>query len=110
MILTDDTKILANAFTLNMVNFDTLQKGINVNVVPITREDALNRMTMSAIGHQDLADMLNVDCNRINIELNVGDSILVCQRIGKRLNKGATKIDSNGDFILAFFEVTIQSL
>ena len=61
------TKFLSNAFSLQMV---ANAKEINLNIKEVEQptKEELQSMT-SAIGHQDLANILGVECKRINFSL-----------------------------------------
>ena len=69
-----------------------------------TKEE-LQSMT-SAIGHQDLANILGVECKRINISLTNEDCLVVAQLVGGRLPEGSTTLPDG--FSLKWFKVTIQ--
>lgn len=81
-------KYLSNSFSLNMVNRDL--KNYNVYVRRII-EPKLDDY-MSCVGHEDLARLIGVHCNRCTIALNPDDELLVAQYIGERLPLGCTKL------------------
>jgi hypothetical protein len=45
-----------------------------------------------AIGHRDVAAIVGFPYRRESVEAEPGDSILVCQYRGRRLEEGATKL------------------
>ena len=105
---------LANAFSLQMINnfpcdihVEELD-GINADYICIqanTPEDHPNHI-VSAVGHADTANVLNVPCNRINVSLKKGDTLYVAQLIGGRLPEGCTKLPEG--FTFKFLKVTIK--
>lgn len=87
---------LGNAFSLQMVPDDEASL---VSITPLEKEEweaMLERARVgeveSVIGHEDLARLLGVPCNRKNISLNRGDILYVAQVVGGRLPVGATKL------------------
>lgn len=89
---------LLNAFSLQMVDTPCTVKFENVDVLP----DNL----VSAIGHQDTANVLGVAMNRINVKLNKGDVAYVAQLMGGRLPEGATTLPEG--FSFKFVKVTVE--
>lgn len=92
---------LCNAFSLQMLN---LNEESNIKIKPVTVEqvkEILEDGFVSAIGHEDTANVLSdileisIPCNRINISLEKGDTIIVAQFVGGRLPVGATKLPDN---------------
>ena len=53
---------------------------------------------VSAVGHPDTARVLGVPMNRMNVALNEGDTICVCQLTGGRLPEGATTLPDGFKF------------
>lgn len=98
------TKYISNAFSLQMV---ANAKEINLNITEIEKPtlDELKEMT-SAIGHADLANILGVECNRINISLKGDDVLYVAQLIGGRLPEGTTTLPEG--FSLKWYKITIK--
>ena len=52
----------------------------------------------SAIGHADTAAVLGVPMNRVNVQLNAGDSAFVAQLEGGRLPEGSTTLPEGFKF------------
>ena len=76
---------LLNAFSLQMLqSFPASVKIEEVYELP----DGLT----SAIGHADTANVLGVECNRINVTLFKGSTAYVAQLQGGRLPEGATTL------------------
>ena len=82
---------LLNAFSLQMVT------GFPVNV-KFEEVTELPRGLVSAIGHQDTANVLGVDMKRINVVLNAGDIFYVAQLQGGRLPEGSTTLPEGYSF------------
>lgn len=82
---------LLNAFSLQMVTgFPVAVKFEEVTELP--------RGLVSAIGHQDTANVLGVDMKRINVVLNAGDIFYVAQLQGGRLPEGSTTLPEGYSF------------
>ena len=97
---------LVNAFTPNMLSPETLIEGFNVSFDSVSKEEAMNLMTDSAIGHEDFAEALNVPYNRVSLKLRKGDTFVLAQRIGERLPEGTTTL--NGDIQVVFLKGVIK--
>jgi hypothetical protein len=88
---------LLNAFSLQMLDGDATVKFTEVNSLP----EGLT----SAIGHQDTAKVLGVECNRINVTLQKGDVAYVAQLQGGRLPEGCTTLPEGFSFKFIKVEV-----
>lgn len=60
--------------------------------------DELPENLISAIGHQDTANVLGVPMNRINVHLSKGDVAYVAQLQGGRLPEGSTTLPEGFSF------------
>jgi len=89
---------LLNAFSLQMVDVPCTAKFEEVSKLP----EGLT----SAVGHQDTANVLGVEMNRVNVHLERGDVAYVAQLIGGRLPEGATTLPEG--FSFKFIKVTID--
>lgn len=90
---------LLNAFSLQMISeFPTNVKFEEVDTIP--------NGLVSAIGHQDTANVLGVPMNRVNVSLSKGDVAYIAQLQGGRLPEGATTLP-NG-FTFKFIKVSIE--
>lgn len=89
---------LLNAFSIQMIDTPCSVQFDHVDTLP----DGL----ISAIGHQDTANVLGVEMNRINVKLNVGDIAYVAQLKGGRLPEGSTTLPEG--FSFEFIKVTIK--
>lgn len=88
---------LLNAFSLQMVDVPCS--------VCFEEVDALPDGLVSAIGHQDTANVLGVPMNRINVHLSKGDVAYVAQLQGGRLPEGSTTLPDG--FSFKFIKVTV---
>ena len=90
---------LLNAFSLQMISeFPTNVKFEEVDTIP--------NGLVSAIGHQDTANVLGVPMNRVNVTLSKGDVAYIAQLQGGRLPEGATTLP-NG-FTFKFIKVSVE--
>ena len=88
---------LLNAFSLQMLQGDA--------TVKFTEVDSLPAGLTSAIGHQDTANVLGVEMNRINVPLQKGDVAYVAQLQGGRLPEGSTTLPEGFSFKFVKVEV-----
>ena len=100
---------IANAFSLQMLQkFPT-----NIHVEEIAAADVAKLQLESAIGHQDTATVLSnilgkdIKPNRINVQLQLGDSLIVAQLMGGRLPEGCTTLPEG--FSFKFLKVTVEA-
>jgi len=91
------TIYLLNAFSLQMLQGDATVKFTEVSKLP----EGLT----SAIGHQDTANVLGVEMNRINVTLQKGDVAYVAQLQGGRLPEGSTTLPEGFTFKFVKVEV-----
>ena len=59
----------------------------------------------SAVGHQNTANVLGVEMNRVNLPINPEDELYVAQLQGGRLPEGSTTLPEG--FSFRFLKVTI---
>jgi len=88
---------LLNAFSLQMLEGDA--------TVQFTEVDSLPENLISAIGHQDTANVLGVLMNRVNVTLRKGDVAFVAQLQGGRLPEGSTTLPEG--FTFKFIKVEV---
>ena len=81
---------LLNAFSLQMVDVPCS--------VRFEEVDKLPEGLISAIGHQDTANVLGVPMNRINVHLSKGDVAYIAQLQGGRLPEGSTTLPEGFSF------------
>lgn len=90
---------LLNAFSLQMVaDFPA--------TVTFEEVAELPNGLISAIGHQDTANVLGVTMNRINVSLKSGDVFYIAQLQGGRLPEGSTTLPEGYSF--RFLKGTIK--
>lgn len=91
---------LLNAFSLQMVDVPCIALFKEVDELP----DGL----ISAIGHQDTANVLGVKMNRTNVHLSEGDVAYVAQLQGGRLPEGSTTLPDG--FSFKFIKIKVVNL
>lgn len=103
----NNKQYLGNAFSLQMLD---LSVGNTIDIIPVPEDEVklmLDKVKkgqiISVIGHQDLANILGVPCNRISIMLNPDDILYIAQVTGGRLTEGCTKLPEN--YKLTFVKV-----
>ena len=84
---------LLNAFSLQM-----LQGDATVRFTEVDRTSLDLSGMVSAVGHADTAEVLGVDCNRVNVTLSRGDTAYVAQLVGGRLPEGVTTLPEGFSF------------
>lgn len=99
--MTENNKFLANAFSLQMLKDFPCE----IKVSEIAFEDVELSTLTSAVGHQDTANVLGVECNRINVSLEKGDTLFVAQLTGGRLPEGSTTLPEGFSFKLLKVEI-----
>ena len=90
---------LLNAFSLQMLS----ESNVDLEVREVK---TLPENLTSAVGHQDTANVLGVQYNRMNVVLNRGDVAYVAQLTGGRLPEGATTLPEG--FTFRYFRVTVR--
>ena len=93
------TIFLLNAFSLQMISGNC-----TIKVTEVDRDSLPDGLT-SAIGHQDTANVLGVEMNRVNVKLNVGDTAYIAQLQGGRLPEGSTTLPQG--FSFKFYKVSV---
>lgn len=104
--------ILTNAFSLNMISTDC---DLQVRMVDVDDVKALlkDKPFTSAVGHDDVAKIIsnmlgiNVPMNRITLDLQPDDVVIVGQYKGPRLQPGATKLPDGAKIV--FFKIIINN-
>lgn len=95
------TRIM-NAYLLNAFSLQMVDVPCNVHFEEV---DVLPEGLISAIGHQDTANVLGVPMNRCNVHLSKGDVAYVAQLQGGRLPEGSTTLPDG--FSFKFIKVTV---
>ena len=81
---------LLSSFSLQMVDAPFAMK--------VTEVDAFPADLTSAVGHQDTANVLGVQMNRISVHLTSGDICYVAQLMGGRLPEGSITLPEGFTF------------
>lgn len=91
-------KYLANAISLNMLAAGTMPCSLHVEELGMQRAAELAADAASIVGHAPTAAVfseqlgLPVSANRATVTLNKGDSVVVGQYTGPRLEEGVTEL------------------
>ena len=99
---------LGNAFSLQMLD---LAQSHLVNIEPVEISEVADADFISAIGHNDTANVVSgllgreVECQRINVRLEQGDTLYVAQVTGGRLPEGTTVLPPGME--LKFLKVSV---
>ena len=99
---------LGNAFSLQMLD---LAQSALVRIEPVGISEVSEADFISAIGHADTANVVSgllgreVECQRISVRLEQGDTLYVAQVTGGRLPEGCTELPPG--MSLAFLKVTL---
>ena len=97
------TTYIGNAFSLQMVQDEDLQ---HVRFHATEGEEAPDLSeAVSCVGHIDTANVLDVECARINVTLVRGDRMWVAQLTGGRLPEGSTTLPEGFRFRWILVEV-----
>lgn len=101
--MTNKIIILANAFSIQMLDTNILNK---VSFMPLSVDDVRDTISVAqadnvfinAVGHADTMNILNnmlgtiLTANRVNVKLDENTTIIVAQVIGGRLPEGCTSL------------------
>lgn len=97
-------KYVTNAFSLQMLREpDCL---VNITEIDYDAFKALSYDAYSAIGHHDIAGVLELKYNRESIKINEDDVVLVAQLFGGRLPENCTELPENVE--LRFFCIRLM--
>ena len=98
---------MKKVFLLNAFSLQMLEGNAVVKFSEVSRDEVFHRdhCLVSAIGHQDTANVLGVEMNRINITLRKGDTAFVAQLQGGRLPEGSTTLPEGFSFKFIKVEV-----
>ena len=98
---------MKNVFLLNAFSLQMLEGDATVKFSGVSRDEVFStgHRLVSAIGHQDTANVLGVEMNRVNVTLRKGDIAFVAQLQGGRLPEGSTTLPEG--FSFKFFKVEV---
>lgn len=103
-------KYLTNAFSIQMLSGDSRVAFSKISLE--SAKEALSAGWISAIGHEDTANVLStmlgmpIAMNRVSVSLGSNDELIVAQVIGGRLPEGATTLPEGVQ--INFWHVTLQ--
>lgn len=103
--------ILANALSLQMVELPATIVANPVSVEEVSKLLSANANWISAVGHPDTAAVMSnmtgveIPANRVNVHLDPGDTLIVCQVMGGRLPEGSTTLPEG--ITLKWIKVTV---
>ena len=89
---------VSNAFSLNMLEYHS-SKLVITQISKKVFEKPLQGEYTSAVGHEQIAELLNVPYNRITLKVKKGDVLYVAQYSGPRLPEGATELPDGATII-----------
>lgn len=98
-ILESSGNYLLNAFSLQMI--DGFPCSVDFEEI-----DRLLEGLVSAIGHQDTANVLGYPMNRIDVKLHKGDVCYIAQLVGGRLSEGAKTLPEG--FSFRYLKATVR--
>ena len=86
---------IGNAFSTKMLDAPQTVKFEEVNADEFNK---IKNIATSAIGHQDTANVLGVEMNRISLKLKKNDVLYVVELQGGRLPEGVTTLPKGFTF------------
>jgi len=97
---------IANAISINMLPPMNVGDEVTLKIKKITPPAAAEKAKMtSVIGHPSTAAVVGVPANRANYKFAAGDTLIVAQYIGPRLEEGVTKLPEGAE--IQYFEITL---
>jgi len=100
--------VLSECFVLNAFSLQMLSELTSTIEIEEIEESAFKEIAptmISAIGHLDTAEILNLEFNRSSISLQKGEIALVAQLQGGRLPEGSTTLPKGFSFRYLLLEV-----
>lgn len=110
---------VSNAFSMNMVSASIADKPFDMLVTPVTSPDEFFDGTdvVECMSNQATCDLFNLYATKHQVvaesnpvSLDIGDTLLVMQYNGPRLEKGLTSIPSGGTVRFFIVEVAAANL
>lgn len=96
-----DKVFLCSSFSLQMLK--EFNSTVRITEVEVDSEDL--KRCISVVGHQDTANVLGVEFNRISVKLGKGDCALIAQLVSGRLPEGCTTLPEGFEFRFLLVEV-----
>lgn len=86
---------IANAFSTKMLD---APQTVKFEMVDVDEFNCIKDNAISAVGHQDTANVLGVEMNRVSLKLQKNDILYVAELQGGRLPEGVTTLPSGFTF------------
>ena len=80
---------ISNAFSTKMLD---APQTVKFEMVDVNEFNEIKKTAISAVGHQDTANVLGVEMNRISLKLQKNDILYVAELQGGRLPEGVTNL------------------
>jgi len=101
------TTTIANAISINMLPSMGIEDEVNLKIKKIKEPSAEEKANMtSVIGHPSTAAVVGVPANRANYKFAAGDTLIVAQYIGPRLEEGVTELPDGAS--IEYFQITLS--
>lgn len=100
------TTTIANAISINMLPDMCVGDEVTLKIKKIKEPSDSDKANMtSVIGHPSTAAVVGVPANRANYKFADGDTLIVAQYIGPRLEEGTTKLPDGAE--IQYFEINL---
>lgn len=86
---------IGNAFSTKMLD---APQTVKFEQVDVDEFNEIKNIAVSAIGHQDTANVLGVEMNRVSLKLQKNDILYVAELQGGRLPEGVTTLPKGFTF------------
>lgn len=86
---------ISNAFSTKMLD---APQTVKFEMVDVNEFNEIKKTAISAVGHQDTANVLGVEMNRISLKLQKNDVLYIAELQGGRLPKGVTTLPEDFTF------------
>lgn len=86
---------IANAFSTKMLD---APQTVKFEMVDVNEFNEIKKTAISAVGHQDTANVLGVEMNRISLKLQKNDVLYIAELQGGRLPEGVTTLPEGFTF------------
>lgn len=102
----DNSKTIANAISINMLPNMCIGDEVTLKIKKIKEPEAAEKASMtSVIGHPSTAAVVGVPANRANYKFAAGDTLIVAQYIGPRLEEGVTELPEGAS--IEYFQINL---
>lgn len=86
---------ISNAFSTKMLD---APQTVKFEMVDVNEFNEIKKTAISAVGHQDTANVLGVEINRISLKLQKNDVLYIAELQGGRLPEGVTTLPEGFTF------------